>query len=296
MKSVKKALIPAAGWGTRFLPITKTVPKELLPIVDSPIILYVIEEALRANIEEIVLVIRRDKSVIEDFFQPNPQLVDHLERTHQHKTLERLKKIESQCHIIPVQQEKPLGLGHAVYCGHSVMGKEPFAVLLGDEIMWNPPQEESVIQQLVQHSCKVQMSTTAVIKVEKSEVSKYGIIVSETIDNQRYKVLSVVEKPSVKEAPSQLALPGRYIFDAKIFHYLRDTKPRKNGEIQLTDGMTSLARVEGMEAIEFQGQRFDAGDQLGYLKANVELGLKHPGLGKDFKRYLIQLVRGFHET
>ena len=290
MSPVKKALIPAAGLGTRFLPATKTVPKELLPIVDRPIILYVVEEAVQAGIEDIVLITRKGKESIENFFKPTAQLVDQLEKNNQQETLERLRKIESICHIIPIQQEKALGLGHAVYCGHKTIGKESFAVLLGDEIMWTPPQKNSVTAQMVQHSQEVQMSTIAVINVKPHEVSKYGIIACETIAPHRYRVRSVVEKPSVEEAPSQLAVPGRYVFDEKIFGYLRDTPPGKNGEIQLTDGMTTLAQENGMEAIKFQGQRFDAGDQLGYLKANVEMGLKNPTLKKEFKQYLKQLV------
>ena len=290
MGPVKKALIPVAGLGTRFLPATKTVPKELFTIVSRPLILYIIEEATRAGIEDIILVTREGKESIENFFKPTPRLIDQLEKTHQHKTLEMLRKIESMCHIIPVQQEEALGLGHAVYCGHNVIGQEPFAVLLGDEIMWTPPEEPSVTAQLVQHSQDFQTSTIAIINVEKNEVSKYGIIVPDKLDNHRYRVRSVVEKPSLEEAPSQLAVPGRYVFDAAIFDFLRDAKPSKNGEIQLTDGMTILAQEKGMEAIKFRGQRFDAGDQLGYLKANVELGLKDPTLNEDFTNYLKKLV------
>ena len=292
MDPVRKALIPAAGLGTRFLPATKTVPKELLTIVDHPIIFYVVEEAMRAGIEDIVLITSKDKRSIEDFFKPRPKLVDQLEKNLEHKSLEILKKIESMCHIIPVQQEKALGLGHAVYCGQHVIGKEPFAVLLGDEIMWNPPKEASVTAQLVRHSQKVQASTMAVINVEKSEVSKYGIIAPEKLDNHRYRVRSMVEKPSEENAPSQLAVPGRYVFDGKIFNYLRDTKPGRKGEIQLTDGIDAFARENRMEAIEFRGQRFDAGDQLGYIKANVELGLKNSAFKEDLKNYLKQLVAG----
>ncbi len=286
MGSVKKALIPAAGLGTRFLPVTKTVPKELLPIVDRPIILYVIEEAVRAGIEEIILVTRQGKESLEDFFKPTPRLADHLDKNGQQETLKMLKEIESMCRITPVRQDKPLGLGHAICCGEPAIGEEPFAVLLGDEIMWTPPEEIPVIGQLIQNWDKNRVSTVAVTPVEKSEVHKYGIIKHQRIEDFRYTVEFVVEKPVMEEAPSQLALPGRYIFHHHIFTCLRYGKPTKNGEIQLTDGMTLLAQSHGMEAIEVQGQRFDAGDQLGYLKANIEFGLKNPKIQKDLAYYL----------
>lgn len=293
MSKVKKAIIPAAGLGTRFLPATKSTPKEMLPIVDRPIILYVIEEAVRAGIEDIIIIAGRGKHAIEDFFDRSYELEDQLEKTGKGDLLKEIQRVRNLANIISIRQKEALGLGHAVLCGQPIVGKEPFAVLLGDEIMISKPKEDTVTTQLAKIYDETGLSTVAVMEVPKADVIKYGIIAAEPEKKGRFKVTDVVEKPSVKAAPSQLALPGRYVFDAKIFDYLAKTKPGKNGEIQLTDGMTALARKEGLLATKFKGQRYDAGDKLGYLVANIELGLQNPDLHDGLKSHLQNLVKSW---
>ncbi len=290
MKKVKKAIIPAAGLGTRFLPATKTVPKEMLTIVDAPIILYVVEEAIRAGIEDIVLIAGRGKTAIEDFFDFSYELEDKLAKDGKEHLLERVAKARSNANIISLRQKQPLGLGHAVLCGAPVTGDEPFAVLLGDEIMISESSTMTATEQLVAAFNKSGLSTVAVMEVPDKDVSKYGIVESSPINPSLFKVSNVIEKPQPKQTSSRWALPGRYVFTAKLMEYLRDTAPGVNGEIQLTDAMTRLAQNEGLHASTFTAERFDAGDKLGYLQANVELALRNPELASGFKSYLFELV------
>lgn len=285
--NVKKAVIPAAGLGTRFLPATKTVPKELLPIVDTPILFYVVKEAIDAGIEDIIIVAGRNKTSIEDFFDRSYELEDTLARTGKTELLEIVKKIQSMVNIISIRQKEAKGLGHAVYTAHPIVGQEPFAVLLGDEIMVSDKQ--NVTGQLCQLYSETQCSSVAVMEVSERDVSKYGIVDVEDQNAQHMKVRSVIEKPKANEAPSRLALPGRYVFTANLFKSLKDMPPGKNGEIQLTDAMTEVAKTQGLFATRFSAQRFDAGDKLGYLQANIEMGLKHPQIGAQLKAYLGQL-------
>ncbi len=290
MTKVRKALIPAAGLGTRFLPATKTIPKEMLPIVDQPIILYVVDEAVRAGIEDIILIAGRGKHAIEDFFDRSYELEDQLEKTGKLDLLEKLINIREKANLISIRQKQALGLGHAVLCGQPIIGNEDFAVLLGDEIMWSEPGQKTVTEQLVNVHQETGLSTVAVMPVAQADVKKYGIIDGEKTPAGHYKVSRVVEKPDPAEAPSNLALPGRYVFSHKIFDYLQKTKPGKNGEIQLTDGMTDVAKAQGMLATQFEATRYDAGDKLGYLMANIEIGLRNPELSKDLKLYLKSLL------
>lgn len=291
-KKVKKALIPAAGLGTRFLPATKTVPKEMLPVVDQPILLYVVEEAVRAGIEDIVLVAGRGKHAIEDFFDRSFEVEYQLEKTGKLNLLERLNKVRNMANIISIRQKEALGLGHAVFTGSPIIGKESFAVLLGDEIMWAEDNQPTVTQQLANIYSETGLSTVAVMEVAPQDVEKYGIIKGTPQGQGQFKVESVVEKPKASEAPSRFALPGRYVFTHEIFDYLRDAKPGKNGEIQLTDAMTIVAQKHGMIATRFQGQRFDAGDKLGYLQANIEIALKRADLAPHLRTYIKQLAEG----
>lgn len=293
MSQVKKAIIPAAGLGTRFLPATKTVPKEMLTLVDAPTILYVVEEAVEAGIEDIVLIAGRGKYAIEDFFDTSYELEDKLAHSGKLNLLDRLLKIRNTANIISIRQKQALGLGHAVLCGKPVVGNEPFAVLLGDEITISTGKSKSVTSQLVENFEKTQLSSVSIMEVPESEVSKYGIAEVEKIEGARYKVLSVVEKPKPQEVKSRMALPGRYVFDALIFEELKNGKPGLNGEIQLTDSMRSLIQKKGMEALTFTTKRFDAGDKLGYLKASVELALMNNELEKPFREYLVGLVKGW---
>jgi UTP--glucose-1-phosphate uridylyltransferase len=290
---IKKAVIPAAGLGIRFLPVTKAVPKELLPIVDKPILLFIVEEAFKAGIEEIVLIQGRGKEAIVNFFDTSFELEETLEKSGRLHLLKDVEEIRSKVKIVTIRQQKALGLGHAVLTARPVIGDEAFAVLLGDEIHIAKPGQPSAIGQLCELFEKSRLSAVAVMPVPDEEVSRYGIVAAERQKENLWKVLDVIEKPSLQEAPSRLALPGRYVFDAKIFDYLEKAKPGKNGEIQLTDSMSELAKSHGMLATQVKGRRFDAGDKLGFLKANVEVGLEHSDFGAEFKRYLKDLVGGF---
>jgi UTP--glucose-1-phosphate uridylyltransferase len=289
-KTVKKALIPAAGLGTRFLPATKTIPKEMLPIVDAPTLLYVVEEAARAGIEDIIIVAGRGKSAIEDFFDRSYELEDLLAKAGKTELLERLLKIRDCVNIISIRQKEAKGLGHAVYCGRPIIGNEPFAVLLGDEIMIADKKQPTATQELTQVFSETGISTVAVMEVSKADVEKYGIIDFEKLKKNLFKIKDVVEKPRASVAPSQYALPGRYVFSNEIFSYLENAKPGKNGEIQLTDSMTTLAKKKGLYGMTVQAKRYDAGDKLGYLIANIEIALSRPELGPALKKYLQTLI------
>lgn len=293
MSKVKKAIIPAAGLGTRFLPATKTVPKEMLTIVDAPIIFYVVEEAVKAGIEDIVLIAGRGKHAIEDFFDTSYELEDRLLKDGKEKLLERVTKIREMANVISIRQKHAAGLGHAVLSGLPIVGKEPFAVLLGDEITMGFNDEPNVTAQLVNSFGETQTSTISVMKVEEKDVSKYGIAEVEENSKGFFKVTSLIEKPKSTETTSRWALPGRYVFDNRIMDILKDAKPTLNGEIQLTDSMKVLCQKYGLNAMTFTAQRFDAGDKLGYLQANIELGLQNPEIGADLKKYLISLAQNF---
>ncbi len=286
MKAIKKAIIPAAGLGTRFLPATKNIPKEMLPIVDRPALLYNIEEAVRAGIEDIVIIAGRGKSAIEDFFDRSYELEDVLIKSGKQDLLEKIKSVREMANIISIRQKEALGLGHAVYTGRPVIGNEPFAVLLGDEIMLGTP---GVTAELCETYQKTGLSTVAVMEVADSEVSKYGIVALEDTKSKHMKVLDLVEKPKAEDAPSRFALPGRYVFSPRIFAILEKAKPGKGGEIQLTDAMKVLAKTEGMLAQTFTDRRFDTGDKFGFVQANLELALEHPEVGEKLKKYIKQL-------
>lgn len=288
MSKVKRAIIPAAGLGTRFLPATKSVPKEMLTIVDAPIIFYVVEEAIQAGIEDIVLIQGRGKTAIEDFFDTSYELEDKLAKDGKFRLLDRLVKIREMANIISIRQKHPMGLGHAVMCGQKVIGREPFAVLLGDEIMVSRNGEPNTMAQLCHLFEETQASTVAVMEVPESEVSKYGIAEVAESKGDYFRVKGFVEKPKPEAAPSRWALPGRYVFCGEIFDELQSAKPGVLGEIQLTDSMNSLAKKQSMYASSFKAERYDAGDKLGYLKANIELGLSHPELSTELRRYLLE--------
>lgn len=283
MKKVTKALIPAAGLGTRFLPATKTIPKELLPIVDKPSLLYVIEEIIACGIEDIVLVAGRGKSAIEDFFDRSYELEDTLAKAGKTKLLESIQRVKGLANIISIRQKEALGLGHAVWTGKPAIGDEPFCVLLPDEIMVGTPSPTSDLMKSFQSSG---LPSVTLMEVAATEVSKYGIIKGEPTADKLWKIQDVIEKPTIEEAPSRFALPGRYLFTAQVFEYLRDAKPGKNGEIQLTDAMTQLARREGLLGVPLRSRRYDTGDKFGFLQANLELALEHPDLAISMRTYL----------
>jgi len=288
MAKVKKAIIPAAGLGTRFLPATKTIPKEMLPIVDKPTILYVVEEAVRAGIEDIILISGRGKSAIEDFFDNSYEVEDILSKAGKTQLLERIEKAKNLANIISIRQKEALGLGHAVLCGQPIVGDEPFAVLLADEIMIGSP---TVTEELANQFEKTGISTIALMEVPREEVVKYGVVKANPVNKQLFNISNVVEKPAMNEAPSTLAIPGRYVFESALFNEIKNLSPSKNGEIQLTDAMTKLASRRRMHGLTFSAKRYDAGDKLGYLKANIELGLMHPETKDGLKEYLKSLAQ-----
>ena len=294
MSLIRKAVIPAAGLGTRFLPATKSIPKEMLPLVDKPILLYVVEEAVKAGVEDIVLIQGRGKGAIEDFFDTSFELEALLEKSGKLDLLEPIRRIKDMANIISVRQKVALGLGHAVHAARPVVGDEPFALLLGDEIMIDVPGQPSATAQLARMFEEHQKSVVAVIEVNRADVRKYGIIRGQELhakgERPLLQVQEVVEKPEPDKTPSLFALPGRYVFAAAIFKYLENAKPGKNGEIQLTDSMTGLARSEGLLATTVHARRYDAGDKFGYLQANIELALDRPELRRELVPYLKSLV------
>lgn len=294
MKKIKKAVIPAAGLGTRFFPATKTIPKEMLPIVDKPTILYVIEEALQAGIEDIILVQGRGKTAIEDFFDVSYELEDKLIKDGKEEILKEIKHIRDNVNIISIRQKAALGLGHAIKCAEPITGNEAFAVLLGDEITLPQDKNTNVLTHLIHHSEQTQTSGVWVLPVDPNETHKYGILNLGTEGKSLshadlvfgYKSLGVVEKPKKEVAPSYWAIPGRYVFQPSIMKYLAEIQPGVNGEFQLSDAMNLMAQKEVLMAYSFKTQRFDAGDKLGFLLANIELALQRPELKKGLEQYL----------
>jgi len=284
---VRKAIIPAAGLGTRFLPATKAQPKEMLPIVDKPTLQYIIEEAVNSGIEEILIITGRNKKSIEDHFDKSVELELELESKGNHELLEEVRKISNMVNIHYIRQKEPKGLGHAIHCAKSFIGNEPFAVMLGDDIVDGEPP---CLQQMMEMYDQYKTSILGVQEIPKKDVNKYGIVKGNFIEDRIYKVKDLVEKPSVKEAPSNIAILGRYIINPEIFEILEHTKPGKGGEIQLTDALKELAQHEAMYAYNFKGRRYDVGDKQGFLEATVEFALKREDLREDFLNYLIKTV------
>jgi UTP--glucose-1-phosphate uridylyltransferase len=285
-KMITKAVFPAAGLGTRFLPATKASPKEMLPLVDKPLIQYVVEEAVASGIEEVVVVTGRGKRAIEDHFDVAFELEEDLKAKGKHKLLSEVQRIANMVTFCYIRQKKALGLGHAVLTAKRVVGDDPFAVLLGDDII---DAAVPALKQMMDVYTRYPSTILAIQKVPRSQTHQYGIIDGKRIENGIYLVNDLVEKPSAREAPSNLAIIGRYILTPEIFTALEHTKPGKGGEIQLTDGLKLLMQKQPIYAYEFQGKRHDAGDKLGFLKATVEFGLKNDEFGKEFRSYLKKL-------
>ena len=284
---VKKAVIPVAGLGTRLLPATKTVPKELLPIVDTPAIQYVVQEAVDSGLTEMIFVTARGKDGIEDHFDEAPELEQVLEQRGQRELLERLKAISGMIDIVSVRQKQPLGLGHAVLSAKHLVGDEPFAVLLSDDLI-----DDSIpcVRQLLNVFEARGESVLALRKVPRPDVRRYGIVQGPALGNRTYEVQSMVEKPEPKDAPSELAVVGRYILHHDIFSFLEKVRPGKGGEIQLTDGIAELARRRKVYGYEFTGEHYDVGDKLGVVRANIAYALKRPDLEKKLREYLRTIV------
>lgn len=280
---IRKAIIPAAGLGTRFLPATKAQPKEMLPIVDKPTLQYIIEECVASGIEEILIITGRNKKSIEDHFDRSVELEMELEKAGKEEMLEMIKKISDMADIHYIRQKEPRGLGHAIYCAKSFVGDEPFAVMLGDDVV---DSKVPCLKQLMDCFNEYQTTILGVQEVNANDVNKYGIVDGIYIEDRVYKVKELVEKPSLEEAPSNVAILGRYIITPQIFEILENTKPGKGNEIQLTDALQTLISNEAMYAYIFEGKRYDVGDKLGFLEATVEFALKKEGLRDKFIEYL----------
>ena len=286
-KKIKKAVIPAAGLGTRFLPATKAQPKEMLPIVDKPTLQYIIEEAVASGIEEILIITGKNKKSIEDHFDKSVELELELEQKGKMELLKIVQDISKMVNIYYIRQKEPKGLGDAINCARSFIGDEPFAVMLGDDIVDN---EVPCLRQLMDAYEEYRTTILGVQKVDENNVDKYGIIDAKYIEDRIYKVKDLIEKPDVNSAPSNIAILGRYIITPEIFDILDNLPPGKGGEIQLTDALKQLSKKEAMYAYDFEGHRYDVGDKLGFLEATVDFALKRDELRDDFIEYLKKII------
>jgi UTP--glucose-1-phosphate uridylyltransferase len=286
MKKIRKAVFPAAGLGTRFLPATKASPKEMLPLVDKPLIQYVVEEAVASGIESIVIVTGRDKSAIEDHFDISFELEHLLRARGREESLKEVREISDMARISYVRQREALGLGHAVLQARDLVGDEPFAVMLSDDIV---DAEVPALKQLIDVYERFDAPVIGTMQVAGEAISRFGALDVDEIEDGVYKVKDMVEKPKFAEAPSDLAIIGRYVLTPDIFAELEQTKPGAGGEIQITDAMRSLLKKRPFYAVRFKGTRHDAGDKLGFLIATVEFALKRPDLADEFKAYLRSL-------
>ncbi len=273
--NIRKVVIPVAGWGTRSLPASKNIPKEMLPIYNKPVIQYVVEEAMVSGISDVIFVTNRDKTVIEDHFDYNLQLESVLERSGKKDLLEQVRFVAEMVNIMAVRQKKQLGLGHAVLCAESLVANEPFAVMVGDDVLFG---DVPGVRQLMKVAEAENKPVIGVMEVAPDKVNKYGIIAGVDRGNGIVEITDMVEKPAIGEAPSNLAIMGRYVLTPDIFRHIRAIKPGHGGEIQLTDAMKTLAAERGMLAVKLQGERFDAGDWVDYLTANLYFALQEEHL------------------
>lgn len=282
-RKIRKAVIPAAGLGTRFLPATKAVPKEMIPIVDVPMIQHIVEEAVRSGIEDVVLVTARHKEAIENHFDFNYELEDTLEKKQKQDLAEVSRSIGKLCNLISIRQKNPMGLGHAVLCAAPIIGNEPFAVLLGDDLI---DSKVPCTRQLADIYEREGASVVGVMEVPAEDSSKYGMVGGKMLNPRLMHVERLVEKPAPTASPSRLAIPGRYVLSPRIFDCLRETKPGKGGEIQLTDGLQLLAQREKLYAYVFDGTRYDTGDRLGFIDATLAFALRRPELAGGVRELL----------
>ncbi len=290
MQKITKAVFPVAGLGTRFLPATKASPKEMLPVVDKPLIQYAVEEAIAAGITDLVFITGRNKRAIEDHFDKAYEMEAELEAKGKTKMLEVIRDvIPAHVSCIYIRQTEALGLGHAVLCARPVIGDDPFAVILADDLI---DADVPVMKQMVDKFSYYQCSVLGVQNVAREETSQYGIVAAQPLSEQIFKVDSIVEKPAPEKAPSTLGVVGRYILTPRIFHHLEQVQAGAGGEIQLTDAIASLLKEQQVLAYLFDGIRYDCGSKLGYLKATVEHALKHPELKHEFAAYLSALAAG----
>jgi len=291
MMKIKKAVIPAAGYGTRFLPATKSQPKEMLPIVDKPTIQYIVEEAVKAGIEEVLIITNHQKQAIENHFDRSLELEYFLEKNNKLEELEMVLDISKLINIHSIRQKEAKGLGNAILCAKCFVGDEPFAILLGDDIIVN--DEKPVLAQLCDTFEKYQSSVVAVQQVEAKDISKYGIVNPRYINNKDVEVIDLVEKPNVENAPSDLAILGRYILTPEIFNILETQAPGHNGEVQLTDAIKTLLLKEKVYAHKFEGKYYDVGKKIGFLEANIDFALKRDDLREEFMQMLMKKVEDY---
>jgi len=285
LRKIRKAVIPAAGLGTRFLPATKAQPKEMLPIVDKPTIQYIIEEAVQSGIEDVIIVTGRNKRAIEDHFDRSVELEVFLEKSGKSELLDMVKNIAEMADIHYVRQKEALGLGHAVYSARRFIGNEPFAVLLGDDVIYSA---EPCLRQMIRYYELYGSNIIGVQEVPSADVSKYGIIDGSRIAPRLYKAEGMTEKPAPEQAPEvPLAIMGRYILNPEIFDMIAELPPGRGGEIQLTDAIMELSRIQEVLAYHFEGKRYDVGDKFGFVKATVEFALRHEEIGKNLMNYLL---------
>lgn len=285
---IRTAVIPAAGLGTRFLPATKAQPKEMLPLVDKPTIQYIIEEAVEAGIEDIIIITGRGKRAIEDHFDKSVELEYSLEKSGKNDVLKEIQQISDMVRIHYVRQKEPLGLGHAIHCAKIHVGNSPFAVLLGDDVIVS---KRPAIGQMMEAYDEHGGAILAVSHVAEEDVSSYGILDAEKVSDDLFKVKDMVEKPAIHEAPSNLAVMGRYILPPEIFTILDTLPPGKNGEIQLTDAIKILNQTQQVYGFVYEGKRYDVGNKEGFLEATVELALMRPDLRESFAAYLKRIVQ-----
>lgn len=290
---VRKAVIPAAGLGTRFLPATKAIPKEMLPIVDIPTVQYIIEEAVDSGIEEILIITNSNKHCMENHFDRNYELEERLKETGKYEEEKMIRDISDMVNIYYVRQKEPRGLGHAILCAKSFIGNEPFAVLLGDDIVINPGGAPA-LKQLMQAYNEKEASIVGVQTVPDEDVSKYGIVEPDYghsgVESRRVKLFSMTEKPTLEQAPSKMAVLGRYVLTPEIFELLESQVAGKGGEIQLTDAIVRLMDIQAVYAYNFEGIRYDVGDKFGFIKATIDFALKREELSKPVAAYIKQLA------
>ncbi|MED4224280.1 UTP--glucose-1-phosphate uridylyltransferase GalU [Neobacillus cucumis] len=288
MKKVRKAIIPAAGLGTRFLPATKAMPKEMLPIVDKPTIQYIVEEAIASGIEDIIIVTGKSKRAIEDHFDNTPELEQNLLEKEKFQLLEAVNYVSNLADIHYIRQKEPKGLGHAVWCARNFIGNEPFAVLLGDDIVQS---ETPCLKQLINQYEETHSSVIGVQTVPDQETNRYGIIDPGAKQGRRYQVNHFVEKPKAGTAPSNLAIMGRYVLTPEIFNFLENQETGAGGEIQLTDAIQNLNSIQRVFAYDFEGKRYDVGEKIGFVKTTIDFALQHEDLRKDVLEFLNEVLQ-----
>ena len=287
---VTKAVIPAAGLGTRVLPATKSIPKEMLPIVDRPAIHYIVEEAVRAGITDILIITSRGKSSVEDYFDRAPELEERLSRSGKEELLRQIMEVTRMADIQYVRQQEAKGLGHAVLCAKRFVGKEPFAVLYGDDVIVSP-RDQPAIGQLCRAYDNYGLGVVGMKEVAPQQIGKYSSLAVEPLEERVYKVTDMVEKPSPDKVLSLFSILGRCVLPAEVFSILAETPPGAGGELQLTDAMKVLARSQGMTGVDYVGTRYDMGSKLGVLQAIVEVGVDHPEIGEGFRAYLREFCK-----